>query len=38
VITLLGVFVLRGSRKITRWEGVLLIAAYIGFIGCCALL
>jgi cation:H+ antiporter len=32
VITLLGVVVLRGSRKITRLEGVILIAAYIGFI------
>ena len=38
VITLLGVVVLRGSRKITRLEGALLVAAYIAFIVCCALL
>jgi cation:H+ antiporter len=37
-ITLLGVFVLRGSRKITRWEGAMLVAAYIAFIVCAALL
>ena len=36
-ITLLGVLTLRGSRKITRFEGVLLIAAYIAFIVCTAL-
>jgi cation:H+ antiporter len=32
VITLLGVLVLRSDRKITRAEGVLLIAAYVAFI------
>ena len=36
-ITLLGVLTLRGSRKITRLEGVLLIAAYVAFIVCAAL-
>jgi cation:H+ antiporter len=36
-ITLLGVLVLRGSRKITRWEGAMLVAAYIAFIVCSAL-
>ena len=30
-ITLLGVFVMRGSRKISRFEGALLVAAYIAF-------
>jgi cation:H+ antiporter len=38
VITLLGVLVLRGSRKITRLEGALLVAAYIAFIACSATL
>jgi cation:H+ antiporter len=38
VITLLGVLVLRGSRKITRLEGAILVAAYIAFIVCAALL
>jgi len=38
VITLLGVIVLRGSRKITRLEGALLVAAYVAFIVCAALL
>ncbi|MBV8758646.1 MAG: calcium/sodium antiporter [Deltaproteobacteria bacterium] len=38
VITLLGVVVLRGSRKITRLEGALLVAAYVAFIVCAALL
>ncbi len=38
VITLLGVLVLRGSRKITRLEGALLVAAYVAFIVCAALL
>jgi cation:H+ antiporter len=37
-ITLLGVFVLRGSRRISRWEGAMLVAAYVGFIVCAALL
>jgi cation:H+ antiporter len=32
VITLLGVIMLRGSRRISRPEGGLLIAAYVGFI------
>jgi cation:H+ antiporter len=36
-ITLLGVLTLRGSRKITRLEGVLLIGAYVAFIVCTAL-
>ena len=36
-ITLLGVLVLRGSRKITRWEGAMLVAAYVAFIVCSAL-
>lgn len=31
-ITLLGALVLRGSRRITRLEGVILIAAYAGFV------
>ena len=38
VITLLGVTVLRGSRKITRLEGAVLVAAYVAFIVCAALL
>ena len=37
-ITLLGTFMLRGSRRISRIEGVILIAAYIGFIVATALL
>jgi cation:H+ antiporter len=37
-ITLLGVLMMRGSRKITRLEGAILVAAYIGFIVACALL
>ena len=37
VITLLGVVMLRGSRKITRLEGVILIAAYIAFLVCAAM-
>ena len=37
VLTLLGVIVLRGSRKISRLEGAMLVAAYIGFIVCCAI-
>jgi len=35
-ITLLGVIMLRGSRRISRFEGALLVAAYIAFIACCA--
>ena len=31
-ITCLGIFTLRGSRQITRVEGVLLIAAYVAFV------
>ncbi len=31
-ITLLGVLTLRGARKITRGEGALLVAAYVGFV------
>lgn len=38
VITLLGVVMLRGSRKITRLEGALLVAAYVAFIACAAVL
>ena len=37
-ITLLGILMLRGSRKISRFEGVILIAAYIGFIVAAAML
>ena len=37
-ITLLGTFMLRGSRRISRIEGVILIAAYIGFIVATSLL
>ena len=37
-ITLLGVLVLRGARRISRFEGGLLVAAYIGFIVAAALL
>jgi cation:H+ antiporter len=37
-ITLLGVIVLRGSRKITRLEGALLVAAYVAFIVCSSIL
>ena len=36
-ITLLGVVVLRGSRKITRFEGGLLVAAYVAFIVCASI-
>lgn len=35
-LTLLGVLMLRGSRRISRFEGVLLIAAYVTFIVACA--
>jgi cation:H+ antiporter len=37
-ITLLGVLVMRGSRRITRFEGALLVLAYIAFLVCAALL
>lgn len=37
-ITLLGVLTLRGSRKITRLEGAFLVAAYVAFIICAAVL
>ncbi len=36
-ITLLGVLTLRGSRKITRLEGAILVGAYVAFIVCAAL-
>jgi len=36
-ITLLGVLTLRGSRKISRAEGAILVAAYVAFIICAAL-
>ncbi len=32
-VTVLGVFSMRGARKISRTEGVLLLAAYFGYIG-----
>ena len=31
-ITLLGVLMMRGSRRITRFEGAILVAAYVVFI------
>jgi cation:H+ antiporter len=37
VITLLGVLTLRGSRKITRLEGAVLVGAYVAFIVCAAI-
>ena len=37
-ITLLGVLVLRGSRRITRFEGAILVLAYVAFLICAALL
>jgi cation:H+ antiporter len=37
-ITLLGVLVMRGSRRITRFEGALLVAAYVAFMVCAAIL
>ncbi|MEJ7598900.1 MAG: calcium/sodium antiporter [Kofleriaceae bacterium] len=37
-ITLLGILTLRGSRKITRVEGAMLVLAYIAFITASALL
>ncbi len=36
-ITLLGVLTLRGSRKISRWEGAVLVGAYIAFMVCAAI-
>ncbi|MFN0249295.1 MAG: calcium/sodium antiporter [Kofleriaceae bacterium] len=36
-ITLLGVIVLRSDRRISRSEGAVLVAAYIGFVVCSAL-
>lgn len=38
VITLLGVIMLRGSRRLSRFEGAILVAAYIAFVVCAALL
>jgi cation:H+ antiporter len=35
-ITLLGVLMLRGSRKISRFEGGILVAAYVAFVVACA--
>jgi cation:H+ antiporter len=37
-ITLLGVLTLRGSRRVTRFEGALLVAAYAGFLVAAAIL
>lgn len=37
-ITLLGVVTLRGSRKISRLEGAVLVLAYVAFIVCAAIL
>jgi cation:H+ antiporter len=37
-ITLLGVLVMRGSRRISRVEGAMLVAAYVAFMVCAALL
>ncbi len=36
-ITLLGIVVLRSDRRISRPEGAILVAAYIGFVVCSAL-
>ncbi len=36
-ITLLGILMLRGSRKISRAEGMILVLAYVGFIAVAAL-
>jgi cation:H+ antiporter len=36
-ITLLGILMLRGSRKISRFEGLLLVLAYVGFIATAAI-
>ncbi len=38
VITLLGVVTLRGSRRISRLEGAMLVLAYVAFIVCAAIL
>jgi cation:H+ antiporter len=37
-ITLLGVMMLRGSRRITRVEGAILVLAYLAFMVCAAVL
>jgi cation:H+ antiporter len=37
-ITLLGVLMLRGSRRISRFEGAILVAAYVGFVVSAAVL
>jgi cation:H+ antiporter len=37
-ITLLGAIMLRGSRRITRIEGAILVAAYVGFVTATVLL
>jgi cation:H+ antiporter len=37
-ITLLGVFMLRGSRRISRIEGAILVLAYGGFLVCASIL
>jgi cation:H+ antiporter len=37
-ITMLGIVVLRGDRRISRLEGAILVAAYVGFIAVAALL
>src|SRR6185369_7458266 len=36
-ITLLGILMLRGSRKISRLEGLVLVLAYLGFIATAAI-
>lgn len=36
-ITLLGILMLRGSRKISRFEGLLLVLAYVAFIATAAI-
>ena len=36
-ITLLGIVMLRGSRKISRFEGLILVLAYLGFIATAAI-
>jgi cation:H+ antiporter len=37
-LTLLGVLMLRGSRRISRFEGGILVLAYVAFIVCAAIL
>ena len=37
IITLLGIFMLRGSRRISRFEGGILVLAYIAFIATAAI-